>query len=117
MAAKVAEVQGADGYWRSGLLDPVALPNPETSGTGFFVYALAWGVNRGLLDRAAFEPVVRRGWDALVRAVKADGMLGWVQRIGEKPGATTAETTEVYGVGAFLLAGSEMHRLASGIKK
>jgi unsaturated rhamnogalacturonyl hydrolase len=117
MAAKVAEVQGADGYWRSGLLDPIALPNPETSGTGFFVYAFAWGVNRGILDRATFEPVVRRGWGALVRAVKADGTLGWVQRIGEKPGSTTADTTEVYGVGAFLLAGSEMHRLATGTKK
>ena len=117
MAAKVAEVQGTDGYWRSGLLDPVTLPNPETSGTGFFVYALAWGVNRGVLDRATFEPVVRRGWTAMVKAVQPDGMLGWVQRIGEKPGATSADTTEIYGVGAFLLAGSEMHRLAGGTKK
>jgi rhamnogalacturonyl hydrolase YesR len=117
MAAKVAGLQGTDGYWRSGLLDPVTLPNQETSGTGFFVYALAWGVNRGVLDRATFEPVVRRGWDGLVRAVQADGMLGWVQRIGDKPGATSADTTEVYGVGAFLLAGTEMHRLAVGTRK
>jgi unsaturated rhamnogalacturonyl hydrolase len=117
MAAKVAEVQGADGYWRAGLLDAATYPNPETSGTGFFVYALSWGINRGVLDRATFEPVVRRGWTALVKAVQADGMLGWVQRIGDKPGATTADTTEVYGVGAFLLAGSEMHRLAAGARK
>ncbi len=117
MAAAVARAQGSDGYWRSGLLDPAAMPNPETSGTGFFVYALAWGVNRGVLDRATFEPVVRRGWVALVKAVQADGMLGWVQRIGYEPGATTADTTEVYGVGAFLLAGTEMHRLAAGAKK
>jgi rhamnogalacturonyl hydrolase YesR len=114
MAAKVAAVQGIDGYWRSSLLDPASLPNPETSGTGFFVYALAWGINRGVLDRATFEPVVRRGWSAMVKAVRADGMLGWVQRIGDKPGATSAETTEVYGVGALLLAGSEMYRLAVG---
>ena len=81
------------------------------------VYAFAWGVNRGVLDRATFEPVVRRGWAAMVRAVQADGMLGWVQRIGDKPGATSADTTEVYGVGALLLAGTEMHRLAGGVKK
>jgi unsaturated rhamnogalacturonyl hydrolase len=117
MAAKVAQVQGTDGYWRSGLLDPAAYPNPETSGTGFFVYALAWGVNRGVLDRATFEPAVRRGWTAMVKAVQPNGMLGWVQRIGDKPGATTADTTEVYGGGAFLLAGSEIHRLAAGTKK
>jgi unsaturated rhamnogalacturonyl hydrolase len=112
MAAKVASVQGKDGYWRASLLDPDSRPNPETSGTGFFIYALAWGVNRGILDRATYEPVVRKGWAALVAAVHADGMVGWVQRIGDQPGATTADTTEVYGAGAFLLAGSEMHRLA-----
>ena len=116
MAAKVAAVQGTDGFWRASLLDPVSLPNPETSGTGFFVYAFAWGVNRGVLDRATFEPVVRRGWAAMARAVRADGMLGWVQRIGDKPGATSADTTEVYGVGALLLAGTEVHRLAGGTK-
>jgi len=112
MAGKVASLQGEDGYWRASLLDPGSRPNPETSGTGFFVFSLAWGINRGLLDRATFEPAVRRGWLALVRALRADGMLGWVQRIGDQPGATSAETTEVYGVGAFLLAGSELHKLA-----
>jgi len=111
MAEKVASVQGPDGYWRSSLLDAASLPNPETSGTGFFTYSLAWGINKGLLDRARYEPMVRRGWLALVKAVHADGMLGWVQRIGDKPGATSLETTEVYGVGALLLAGSEVHRL------
>jgi rhamnogalacturonyl hydrolase YesR len=112
MAEKVASVQGADGYWRSSLLDPESRPNPETSGTGFFTYGLAWGINKGLLPREKYEPHVRRGWEALVKAVHPDGMLGWVQRIGDQPGATTVDTTEVYGVGAFLLASSEVYRLA-----
>ncbi len=112
MAEKVAALQGADGYWRSSLLDPDSRPNPETSGTGFFVYGLAWGIDKGLLPRETYEPHVTRGWKALVAAVHPNGMLGWVQRIGDQPGATTAETTEVYGVGALLLAGSEVYRLA-----
>ncbi len=112
MAEKIAAVQGADGYWRASLLDQDSRPNPETSGTGFFVYGLAWGVNHGLLDRARYEHPVTRGWFAMVKAVHPDGMLGWVQRIGDQPGATTAETTEVYGVGALLLAGSEVYTLA-----
>jgi unsaturated rhamnogalacturonyl hydrolase len=112
MAGKIVSLQGEDGFWRASLLDPSSLPNPETSGTGFFAFALAWGVNRGLLDRAQYEPAVRRGWSALVRTVHPDGMVGWVQRIGDKPGATTQETTEVYGPGAVLLAGSEVYRLA-----
>jgi rhamnogalacturonyl hydrolase YesR len=112
MAEKIAAVQGADGYWRASLLDPDSRPNPETSGTGFFVYGLAWGINQRLLDRPRYERAVTRGWSAMVKAVHPDGMLGWVQRIGDQPGATTANTTEVYGVGALLLAGSEVYKLA-----
>lgn len=114
MAERIAGLQGADGYWRASLLDPDSRPNPETSGTGFFVYSLAWGINTGILDRAAYEPNVRKGWAALVKAVQPDGMLGWVQRVGDQPGATSQDTTEVYGVGALLLAGSEVYRLGGG---
>jgi rhamnogalacturonyl hydrolase YesR len=112
MAPRIASLQQPDGYWRSNLLDPKALPLPETSGTAFYVYALTWGVNEGLLDRAQYEPVIAKGWAALVQAVQPDGMLGYVQRIGDQPGDTSKSTTEIYGVGAFLLAGSEVHRLA-----
>ncbi|MCX6550600.1 MAG: glycoside hydrolase family 88 protein [Acidobacteria bacterium] len=112
MADKVRIVQGQDGYWRSSLLDAESLPNPETSGTGFFVYSLAWGINNGLLDRATYEPSVRKGWEAMVRAMHPDGMLGWVQEIGAAPGSANFASTEVYGVGALLLAGSEVQKLA-----
>ena len=112
MAEKVAAIQPADGYWRSNLLDVEATPKPETSGTAFFVYGLAWGVNEGLLDRETYGPVIRRGWSALVRAVQPDGRLGYVQRIGDQPGETTAAGTEIYGIGALLLAGTEVMEMA-----
>jgi rhamnogalacturonyl hydrolase YesR len=112
MSQTISGLQGADGYWRSSLLDPDSRPGPETSGTGFYTYALAWGVNEGLLDRATYEPVVRKGWSALVRAVQPSGMLGYVQRVGDRPGETGPERTEIYGAGAFLLAGTEVYRLA-----
>lgn len=112
MAARIATLQQPDGYWRTSLLDPESLPRPETSGTAFYVYALAWGVNEGLLDRAEYQPVIDRGWSALVRAVHPDGMLGWVQRIGDAPGDTSESGTEIYGTGALLMAGSEVYRLA-----
>jgi len=113
MAQRVASLQRPDGYWRVSLLNPEAFPVPETSGTGFFTYALAWGVNEKLLDRAAFEPVILLGFAALERAVLEGGKLGYVQRVGAAPGDTGPEETEVYGVGAFLLAGSEVHRLVA----
>ena len=112
MAQRIAELQGPDGYWRASLLDPDSRPIPETSGTGFFTYALAWGVNEGLLGRE-YEQPVRRGWSALVRAVQPSGKLGYVQRVGGRPGDTGPEQTETYGTGAFLLAGSELLRLAA----
>jgi unsaturated rhamnogalacturonyl hydrolase len=111
MAGKVVGLQAEDGFWRSSLLDPGSVPNPETSGTGFFTFGLAWGINHGLLERSRFDPAVRRGWSALVSAVHPDGMLGWVQQIGAAPGSATRDSTEVYGVGALLAAGSEILKL------
>ncbi|MHC4701787.1 MAG: glycoside hydrolase family 88/105 protein, partial [Planctomycetota bacterium] len=113
MSARLAEIQPEDGYWRSNLLDANHHPNPETSGTGFFCYALAWGINQGILDEQTYLPVVERAWDALVAAVREDGKLGWVQAPGAAPGPTNRDHSEVYGVGAYLLAGSEIYKFHS----
>ena len=111
-AAALAAVQGEDGLWRSSLLDAEEYPIPESSGTGFFTFGLAWGVNSGLLDRESYLPAVRRGWEGLVWAQQADGRLGWVQQIGYDPRSVTADDSMEYGTGGFLLAGSEMLKLA-----
>ncbi len=111
MAASVARVQGEDGRWHPSLLDPLEAPMPETSSTGFFCYALAWGVNNGHLERKTYLPVIRKAWGGLVASVGADGKLGWVQQIGAAPAKVTAEDNQEYGSGALLLAGSEMLKL------
>lgn len=111
MAGAVVSCQQADGLWRSSLLDPASYPLKEASGSGFYVFALAWGVNRGLLPRDRFGPAVLRGWDALSGCVEPDGKLTHVQPIGADPKRFPADSTEVYGVGAFLLAGSEVLRM------
>src|SRR3546814_10428391 len=74
MAAKVVTLQKADGYWPASLLDDDPGTPPESSGTAFFTYAFAWGVDSGLLDRTTYEPAAVRGWGALGRAVQPDGM-------------------------------------------
>lgn len=111
MAAKLATLQDSSGYWHASLLDPKSYPAPETSATAFYVYGLAWGIANGLLDKETYLPVVKKGWQALVRAVHPDGKLGWVQPIGADPKHVTNDMTEVYGVGGFLLAGSEIYRM------
>ena len=111
MAARIAGLQSPDGFWRASLLDAAAFPMQESSGTGFFCYGLAWGVNAGLLDRKQYEPVIRRAWAALLTCVNPDGRLTHVQPVGFTPVTFDPEATEPYGVGAFLLAGRQMHRL------
>jgi len=111
MASRIASLQQPDGTWHSSLLDPEDYPIKETSGTTFYCYALAWGINHGLLYRKQFAPVARKAWQALAGCVHPDGMLGYVQRIGGAPDKVSDRDTEVYAVGAFLLAGSEMMKL------
>jgi rhamnogalacturonyl hydrolase YesR len=113
MAFRVAELQQADGFWRSSLLDPASYPMQESSGTGFFCSALAWGVNEHVLDRKRFGPVVEKAWAALETCVTPDGRLTHVQPVGSTPVTFDPNSTEPYGVGAFLLAGREMVRFES----
>ncbi len=113
MAGKIAGLQGQDGFWHASLLDPASYPAPETSSSGFMVYALAYGVNEGLLNKNTYFPVVEKGWKALVSSVDTEGKLGWVQPIGQDPKKVTKDMTELYGVGAFLLAGTEIDRMTS----
>ncbi|WP_448698441.1 glycoside hydrolase family 105 protein [Mucilaginibacter sp. AW1-3] len=108
MAAKIAALQQPDGSWHASLLDPASYPPKETSGTGFYTYAILWGLNNGTLDKKTYWPVVKKAWAALATSVHPDGMLGYVQRIGAAPDKVDENSTEVYGVGAFLLAGTQL---------
>ncbi|RKR80124.1 rhamnogalacturonyl hydrolase YesR [Mucilaginibacter gracilis] len=111
LAQKIASLQQPDGTWHASLLDPESYPVKETSGTGLFCYALTWGINHNILPRKKYAPVVKRAWVALTSSVHPDGKLGYVQPIGASPEKVSFDDTEVYGVGAFLLAGSEMLKL------
>ena len=111
MSAAILALQGNDGLWRSGLLDPASYMLPEISGSSFFTYAMAWGVNNGILDRKTYEPAVARAWKGLLQHVYEDGRLGSIQQVGAGPAHFKPTSSYVYGVGAFLLAGSEIIKL------
>ncbi|UKT64927.1 glycoside hydrolase family 88/105 protein [Pedobacter mucosus] len=111
MAVKVASLQQADGLWRPNLADPAEYTNKETSGSGFFVFALTWGINNGYLDKATYLPIVLKGWKGLNEQVTPDGKLTWVQKIGSKPETVKPDDNQEYGTGAFLMAGTELLKL------
>jgi unsaturated rhamnogalacturonyl hydrolase len=111
MAEKLKSIQNANGLWQPGLLGDDAYPLPEVSGSAFFVYALAWGIDQGILNRAEYLPVVTKGWAGLLGHIYADGRLGSIQPIGGGPDKYKPQTSYVFGVGAFLMAGSELREL------
>lgn len=111
MAQAALAAQQSDGMWRAGLLDTTTHTAREATGTAFMTYALAWGVNRGMLARDQVEPAVLRGWNALRASVQPNGKLVDCQPVGDAPLGFDPSHTEPFGVGAFLLAGSEVHRL------
>ena len=117
MCYKLKRLQMVNGFWSQSLLDAQNYPQPESSGTGFYVFALSWGVNNGILDREAFLPVIQKGWGALAKSIHPNGKLGYVQEVGDAPTDVTFNDSETYGTGAFLLAGSELYKLLKDVKK
>ncbi len=113
MMMRIAMLQDENGYWHTSLLDYETYTSPETSASGFFTFGLWWGINRNLLDEKKFLPIAIRAWQAMVSAVHDNGMLGFVQPIGDAPQNITADKNEVYGTAAFALAGLEVARYAS----
>jgi rhamnogalacturonyl hydrolase YesR len=111
LAASVKKTQDKNGAWHASLLNPASYPEPENSASAFFCYGLAWGIRNKHLSRQEYEPVLIKAWQSLVSYVDKDGKLGYVQPVGADPQKVSRESTDVYGVGAFLLAGSELYKL------
>ena len=108
MSERIASLQGADGYWRSDLLSSSVFPMPETSGTGLFTYAMLYGINAGILDADKYLPVVKKGWEALVKAVDTEGKVGWTQMVAAKPGSVEKKNNRGYSTGCVLMIAAEI---------
>lgn len=116
MAQKIAAIQQQNGLWSPGLLDAADYPLPENSGSAFFVYALAWGINHHILNQQKYGPVIASGWKGLVGNIYQDGRLGSIQPIGGSPAAFLPGSSYVFGTGAFLMAGSEVEIYSHSFK-
>ena len=111
MAVRIKDIQPEDGLWRVSLLDPDAFDHGEVSGTGFFTFAMAWGVNNGLLDKEEYTPAIMKAWKGLDACQQESGKVGWVQNIGASPEPANVDSWQNFGTGAFLLAASEVLKL------
>jgi len=111
MSSRIIELQDKDGLWRTSLLCPETYDHGEVSGSGFYTYALAWGINNGVLDKATYLPAVKKAWNALAKCQHESGKIGWVQNIGAFPEPASEGSWQNFGTGAYLLAGSEVLKL------
>ncbi|GAT61476.1 glycoside hydrolase family 88/105 protein [Paludibacter jiangxiensis] len=123
MMKALLPLQRPDGFWNVSLHDATHFGGKETSGTSLFVYGMAWGVRHGWLDKKTYMPVIVKAWNAMAKeAVHADGLLGFVQGTGKEPkdgqplSYTKIPDFEDYGLGCYLLAGSEVYKLAPAAK-
>jgi len=112
MAESLFDKQGNDGLWRTNLVDQKEYPSPETSGSAFFVYALSWGINNGILNSDKYFSTVQEAWHGLTNVVNENGKVCWGQSVARKPGPVDKDDSDEYVTGAFLLAGSEVYKLA-----
>jgi unsaturated rhamnogalacturonyl hydrolase len=111
----LAACRMGNGLWGTSLLDTVAWPVTETSGSAFIGFAITWGINNGILDRAVFEPVARKAWSGLVKKINpSTGALTYCQVWAQDPGTPNQGSTNLEGEGAVMLAGEEMYKLVTG---
>ncbi len=118
MMAALISVQRNDGYWNASLHDSTNFGGKELTGTSLFVYGMAWGINNKILDAKTYLPIVTKAWNAMAKeSVHANGFLGWVQGTGKEPKESQPVTYdrepdfEDFGLGCFLLAGSEVYKI------
>jgi len=117
MSKSLLKVQRPDGYWNVSLHDPNNFGGKELTGTAFFTYGFAWGINNGILKKKKYSKPAIQAWNAMEKeSVHKNGYLGYVQGSGKEPkdGQPVTYTSkpdfEDYGLGAFLLAGSELYK-------
>lgn len=123
MFEALVPLQREDGFWNVSLKDPGNFGGKELTGTSLFVYGMAWGLNEGIISKKEYLPVVTKAWNALVKdCLHENGFLGYVQGTGKEPkdsqpvGYDVEPNFEDFGLGCFLLAGSEMHELLKSME-
>jgi len=118
MLQALLPLQRTDGYWNVSLADSTDYGGKELTGTALFIYGMAYGINQKIIDKKTYLPILLKAWNAMVKeCLQPNGFLGYVQGTGKEPKdgqpvtVSSVPDFEDYGLGCFLLAGSEVYRL------
>ncbi len=109
MSGKLLASSLEDGMWGVNIVDKAELAGGETSATCFIAYGLTWGVNAGILDAKTYLPHLVKTWERVTeKCVTKDGKVTFIQPVGQAPGKFGPDTSNPYGVGAYLLFSCEL---------
>ena len=118
MSEALLKCQRLDHFWNVSLHDESNFGGKELTGTALFIYGMAWGVRHGILPADKYTPVIIDTWNAMVKdCLHSNGVLGFVQGTGKEPkdsqpvGYSNEPDFDDFGLGCFLLAGSEVYRM------
>lgn len=118
MMKALLPLQREDGFWNVSLHDANHFGGKELSGTALFTYGMAWGIRNGFLESAQYFKPMTKAWKAMSKdALHPNGKLGFVQGTGKEPKDSqpvnfdSKPDFEDYGLGCFLLAGTELFKL------
>lgn len=111
-----------DGTWNCSLDDPEDFGGMEVTGTSLFVYGMAWAVRHGYVKAEEYMPVITKAWNSMIKNAvhQDDGMLGFQQGTGKEPKESQPTLYDKipdfddFGIGCFLLCGSEVYKLSPG---
>lgn len=116
MSRALVKIQRADGYWNASLVS-TNYAGPEMTGTGLFLYGMAWGIRTGILPEKEYRTACDKAWKALANCVHDNGFLGYNQGTGADPSTgqpvtfTSVPDFEDYGTGCWLLGMVEYYKL------
>ncbi len=110
----ISRYQSGDGLWHQ-LLDKED-SYLETSCTAMFTYVIARGVNKGYIEQR-HATIAERGWEGILSRIHPDGQIE-----GVCAGTAVSDNlvdyynrptplNDIHGIGAVMLAGSEMFQL------
>ncbi len=111
MSEALIYFQQEDGLWRTNLLDATEYPGKESSGSALICYALAKGINMGILQEKVYSNAVINAWNGLRSCIINDMYLGFVQPPSFKPEPVQPNNYEDFAAGAFLLAATEVYKM------
>jgi rhamnogalacturonyl hydrolase YesR len=112
MAEALVKWQREDGFWNCNIMDDTDFGGPETSATVLISFALAKGINIGVIDKETYLPYILKAYEGMCEiALNEEGRLGYVQGVAGWPGPVYPETAVDYACGAFTRLSEELLKL------